>query len=75
MAAFAPNDIETKRAVNIGIDGWCDTVRGLNCEANQVVNEIDLIRVLEKWNKENGPLFLELPFEAEAYAKTARKLR
>ena len=47
----------------------------INIGRGSAVNEIDLIRVLEKWNKENGPLFLELPFEAEAYAKTARKLR
>ena len=75
VAAFSPNDIETKRAVNIGVDGWCDTVRGMKCKAIRVTDETGLIKILNNWNGKSEPLFIELPFDAELYAETARKLR
>jgi len=75
VAVFSSSDIETKRAVNVGVESWCDIVRGMNCDAIQVNNEIDLIEVLDGWQGKTSPLFIELPFEADNYAVTARKLR
>ena len=75
VAAFSPDDAETKRAVNIGVESWCDTIRGLNCKAIQANNEIELIKALNNWKGKTAPLFIELPFEPEDYARTAGKLR
>jgi len=75
VAAFSPNDIETKRAVNIGVDGWCNTVSGMKCKAIRVTNETGLIKILNNWKVGSGPLFIELSFDTELYAETARKLR
>ena len=67
--------METERAVNIGVDSWCDAIRGLNCEAIQATNEIELIKALNNWKGKTVPLFIELPFEPEDYARTSIKLR
>ena len=75
VASFSPSDVETKRAVNVGIDSWCDNVRGLNCEAIQATNEMELIKALNNWKGRVVPLFIELPFKPEGYAATSRKLR
>jgi acetolactate synthase I/II/III large subunit len=75
VAAFSPDDVETERAVNIGVDSWCDAIRGLNCEAIQATNEIELIKALNNWKGKTVPLFIELPFEPEDYARTSIKLR
>jgi acetolactate synthase I/II/III large subunit len=73
ISAFSSNDMETMRAVDIGVDSWCDTVRGMGCKSLQVNNEAELINTLQDWKK--YPLFLELPFEPKSYAEIAIKLR
>ena len=75
VAAFLPDDIETKRAVNIGVDTWCNAVQGLNCKSARILNEVDLANILLDWQQDDGPLFLELPFDPESYSSIAKKLR
>ena len=69
------NDKEIQRAVNVGTDSWCNTMSGLNCKAVRLSSEAELIEVLQDWQNKEGPLFVELPFEPEEYANTARRLR
>ena len=64
-----------EKAFQINNPGWWEAARAIGCLALKIKSSAELKSALEGWQKTKGPMFLEIPFEPEQYAKMAKKLR
>lgn len=65
----------TERPVTIHQPSWIKAVEGLGVRAKMIKNEVELMEVLGSWTTRSGPLFLEIPFNADDYRKMVQGIR
>jgi acetolactate synthase I/II/III large subunit len=76
IASFADDDVSVRRATSMSQPSWCYAISALGCDAHKVDTYEQLQKIISEWNQHGkGPIFMELPFEQEAYAELAKKLR
>ena len=66
---YYENAFEIKNA------SWWRAAEAIGCPALKIKSSAELKSALESWQKTKVPMFLEMPFNPESYAKMAKKLR
>ena len=62
------------RAVTIAAPSWVKAVAGMGCATAVATTANEFSQLLQDWNHKE-PLFIEVPFQPEAYARMTEKLR
>jgi thiamine pyrophosphate-dependent acetolactate synthase large subunit-like protein len=75
IASFAPEDPVLSRAYTFADPRWTDVAEAIGYHVARATNPERLNDCLDAWRREQGPLFVELPFESKGYAETAMILR
>lgn len=65
----------TEKPVTIHQPSWIKAVEGFGVRSEMIRNEVELGEVLSSWSPRNGPLFLEIPFNADDYQKMVQGIR
>ncbi|PKN62568.1 MAG: hypothetical protein CVU57_23800 [Deltaproteobacteria bacterium HGW-Deltaproteobacteria-15] len=65
----------TERPVTIHRPSWAKTIEGLGVRSEVVGSEAELEEILSSWSPGSGPLFLEIPFNANAYQNMVEGIR
>src|SRR3989344_6078994 len=64
-----------EKAFQINNPGWWEAAKAIGCPALKIKSSAELKSALEDRQKTKGPMFLEMSFNPERYAKMAKKLR
>ena len=65
----------TQEPVRVYQPSWIKTMEGLGVCAERVSSEMEMEEVLKGWSPSDGPLYLEIPFDPEAYQEMVRDIR
>lgn len=75
IALSARSKKASPRAYNFSSPDWCRTAESLGCRAASLSSLEELQEGLKNWNRETGPLFLEMKFDREKYINSVVALR
>lgn len=65
----------TQIPLRLDSSGWPAVFRSLGCPAERIESLPAFARALESWKRDQGPLFLELVFDPDAYLNMTEGLR
>jgi acetolactate synthase-1/2/3 large subunit len=65
----------TPSAVEVYSPSWFKAAAALGCEAHNVTSLDELTRAVSGWRFDNGPCFIEAPFDKNAYAAMTADVR
>ena len=71
----AVKDDLTQKPLVISNPSWLKAAEGLGLNVARAEDAAAMETLLAEWNATNGPLFLELPFDPEAYRQMVREIR
>lgn len=75
VASAASTPGLTSRAVDVPVPSWFGAAEALGCPARQVHTLSQFLDSVEGWTGAEGPLFIETPFDRDAYAAMTWDIR